>query len=152
MHMTTHTNVWDEEHNSTFIKVLTMAGWHQRASYFCIKKKKKTCSHVTWTNRKSDFDLSALCMLWEKVGGRVCLSSLSGVGAMSWSLSLILRGHTGRAGAPRGTATLGALRRSLKKVGFCPNRMFVEVQIVNIPTGVCAGIAGGGWEAEWDYT
>lgn len=94
---------------SHLLQYWTIKGWLQTNGYFC-----KNCSHVTWTNRKGAFDLSVLCMLWEKVAGRFCLTSLTGVGAMSWSLSLILRGHTGRAGAPRETATLGALRRSFK--------------------------------------
>lgn len=60
-----YTCVWEEEHHSRFIKLLNNC-WLglQTASYFC-----HNCSHVTWTNRKGDFDLSVLYEFWEKVQG-----------------------------------------------------------------------------------
>lgn len=72
------------------------------------------------------------------------------VGAMSWSLSLILRGHTGWAGAPRETATLGALRRSLKKWASAQIGCLWRSKLWTWQE--CAGVLGGGWGFECDYT
>lgn len=66
MLMSMHKNVYEMKSITPgLLKVLNNC-WLglQTASYFC-----HNCSHVTWTNRKGDFDLNVLYEFWEKVQG-----------------------------------------------------------------------------------